>query len=136
MFLKARHVLGIHDESTACRDDRAVTQGQFLHDALFQFAKPRLALLIKDLRNGFSSAGLNHCVRIEKGKVQLFGYKSSDGRFAGAHETAQRDVANGTGHGHDVRMFRVGNGCTQKFCPWRRICRIAEAVYHLPQEGK
>ena len=101
---------GLHDKSAAAGDERARGAVALFNELTFHDAKSRLAVLRKDVRNGFPLLSFDFMVAVERGESEPLRDGAAHRGFPGAHETDKVEV--------DVRwIHRVR-------CPLNRAPRI------------
>src|SRR5438105_15333516 len=94
MSFEAGQIIVMTRQSAAGGDNGFSSAAQLFCDLCFPIAKGRFALLIENFRNAFPGARGDDIIGIEKGETQNIRDDPADGRFAGAHEADQSEIAN------------------------------------------
>jgi hypothetical protein len=92
--LQAREVAFTGGEPAAGGDHGFVPVHQFVDDAVFPIAKSKLAVLLKNVADGFSRASLDDFIGIEKREMQRLGDQPTYRGFARAHKANQGKITN------------------------------------------
>ena len=100
---------------------------KFLDQAAFPLAEIGFSFLREDIRDGFARARHDDVVRVEKGKMQLIGDQSSDGRLAGAHKADEGNVNKSPRGAHRNELDDLRRIDTQ-FLPTRRRASCADPI--------
>ena len=108
--LRLSRLAGLTGKPAAGGNHGAGTGGQFRDELVFEFAKGRLAVLRKNLRDAFAGARFDEFVGVEEFKAQLFRHQPADGGLARAHEPNQGQIDNVAGSGHAEELNGFGRG--------------------------
>jgi hypothetical protein len=92
MRFKSGEIFGIRRQTAARANHSFCPAGKFANNSRFKRAESLFTIGLENFRNRPAGARLNHFIRVEVIKTQLLGGKPSDGSFARAHETNERDV--------------------------------------------
>lgn len=109
MGFEAGQIYRIGRQTAAGGDDHPLAGSQFKDKLLFQLAKSRFTVFLKNIRNGPARARLNQFIRVEIIEVQLISHQPSHGGLARAHETNEREIDEVARvvHGHDLADFQA-----------------------------
>ena len=94
MGFDAGEIFRVGGEAATGGYDGLFAGGQFGNDFFLEGAEGRFTIFGKNFTNGFAGAGFDDLISVEEGEVQLGGDELADRRFAGPHETDERDVVN------------------------------------------
>jgi hypothetical protein len=90
--LETVEIFRVRRQTAARGDDGLGVAGQFGDRFFFERAKSRFAFRLENIGDGAARAGLDHFVRVEIVKMQLFGDEPANGSLARAHETDEREI--------------------------------------------
>lgn len=113
---KAGEICGVGREAPASRNHSLLAGNQFADDFLLEFAKRRLALLRKNIADGFSRARFDDVISVQKREVQVRGDEVADRRFARTHKADERNIVNLARRAHGIELADLIAVGTQFLC--------------------
>ena len=104
---QCRGVRRVQHQSAAGGNDQPALAGQFGRQPFLPIAKGDLAIRLEYLVDGTAVAGHHQRVGVHKAAAEPFRQRSTNGRFAGAHEAGEDDVLLDRSCRHG--LYRFGN---------------------------
>lgn len=95
MSFEAREVLGVRNKTAPGRYDEVVSGCKRARGFFLQLAERDFAALGKNIGDGFPGMAFDPVIGIDEIEAQMFGGKTSNGRFSRAHEPDEGEIMNG-----------------------------------------
>src|SRR5208282_4258812 len=107
VLFEAGKILRPGRQAAAGGNESAFARGKFPGDLLFERAEGRFAVPGKNIGDGAAGPRLNQFIRVEVIEAQLVRHQPADGRFAGAHESDEREIDDAAVavHGHEFTQI-------------------------------